>query len=671
MLIKLFKFLLRKKLIVGIGLALIAGGVYFGYKELTKDSGTVSYVTAAVAKGALIISVSGSGQVSASDQIDIKPEVSGEVVYVGVNNGQKVEADTLLVQIDSHEAQKAVKDAKTSLETAKLELEDLLNPPDELSILQAENAVTVAKNDLEELVNPSQSTLTQAENSLIAAQDSLTKLKFSQETGYQDALNAQALAKDNLEEAYENAFSAISSAFLELPTLITGLRDVLYSYGIADSQSGFSRAWNISALKNSIDYEGQINLQKFINSAEADYQTARIKYDVNFDNYKNTSRYSARSVIEILLEETLETVRAMADSVKSETNLLDNWVDYRSEYDLPIFTKVAAYQSDVKSYTSQINSYLSSLLSAQRSIEDYKEDISDAARNLAETRQNQPLDLAAAERSVQEKEEALDKLKNPEPDEVEAAQIAVKEKELALKELKAGADELDIRAKRIALQQKEETWLSAQQDLADYYIRAPFAGIIADLAVKKGELVSSNAVATLITDQKIAEITLNEIDIAKVKVGQKASLNFDAVEDLSITGEVVEIDTLGTVSQGVVSYNVKIAFDVQDERIKPGMSVSVNIITESKPSVLLAPINAVKTMGTGSYVEILVDGQPQRKTVTAGLSSDTMIEIVEGLEEGEKIITQTTSSNSGGSSSPSQNSQNGSSGFGGEFRMLR
>ncbi len=191
--------------------------------------------------------------------------------------------------------------------------------------------------------------------------------------------------------------------------------------------------------------------------------------------------------------------------------------------------------------------------------------------------------------------------------------------------------------------------------------------MIAELNVKKGDSISSGAaIATLITKQQIAEIALNEVDAARVKIGQKATLTFDAVDNLSITGEVAEIDTLGTVSQGVVSYNVKIAFDVQDERIKPSMSVSVDIITESKRDVLLVPTSAVKSSASGSYVETLVNNQPQRKTVTTGSSNDTMIEIIDGLQENERIITQTISASS--SSTQSNSNQNVMGGMG---RMMR
>ncbi|MDP1629176.1 MAG: efflux RND transporter periplasmic adaptor subunit, partial [bacterium] len=106
-----------------------------------------------------------------------------------------------------------------------------------------------------------------------------------------------------------------------------------------------------------------------------------------------------------------------------------------------------------------------------------------------------------------------------------------------------------------------------------------------------------------------------------------------------------EIDTIGTVTQGVVNYNVKISFDTQDERVKPGMSVSAAVITDIKQNVLLVSNSAIKSSGSGQYVEVLVNNAPQSRSVETGLSNDTMSEIISGLEEGEKVVTQTITGN--------------------------
>jgi multidrug efflux pump subunit AcrA (membrane-fusion protein) len=161
----------------------------------------------------------------------------------------------------------------------------------------------------------------------------------------------------------------------------------------------------------------------------------------------------------------------------------------------------------------------------------------------------------------------------------------------------------------------------------------------------------------LVSDQKIAEISLNEVDVAKIHVGDKTKVTFDAIENLTIEGKVAEVDQVGSVSQGVVTYNVKISFDTQDERVKSGMSVSTEIITQTKSGVITVPNSAVKTQGNTHYVEVFTEKlanatktreitsttAPGRKTVEVGLSNDTLTEITSGLNVGDQIVLKTTS----------------------------
>jgi len=161
-----------------------------------------------------------------------------------------------------------------------------------------------------------------------------------------------------------------------------------------------------------------------------------------------------------------------------------------------------------------------------------------------------------------------------------------------------------------------------------------------------------------LTRAKVAEISLNEVDVAKIKVGQKATLTFDAVPDLTIAGVVSQVDLIGTVSQGVVNYGVKIMFDTQDERIKTGMSVSAAIVTDFKAGVLLVPNSAIKQGIDGPMVQVLngvkIDSNtanlgvtsktlPETVTVQTGLANDTQTEITDGLKEGDQVVTRTIS----------------------------
>jgi len=589
---KIFSFILGHKIISLIILAVIITGGYFGYQKINAKENGISYTTAGIVKGMMISSISGVGQVSAENQVDIKPKVSGDVVYLNLKNDQEIKAGALLAQIDSRDASESIRDAQVALESAQVKLEDLLAQPDAKSLLAAENA------------------LAQAERDLTKAKENYEEIEID--------------AERTLAETYEDGYSSVSDTFFKLSDYMADLKDVL---GTDKSSEEYISAYEIILGKDSI----------FIEKLLDDYNDALDSYNKSFVSFRGIYKNDERDVIYNLIGNTLETTKIIAQTLESARHMYDA-IMVEAYTHLNISSQVEKMQPKIESDVSSAYSNVSSL---QKIIETIDDTVKDTPKKIEDGK------IA-----------------------IQTAQEKFAEKQLALEEIKVGADSDDIKSQEYTIVQKQESLWDAQEKWGDYFVYAPFDGILTAVNSKiiRGDSVSSGTVlASIITQQKIAEITLNEIDVAQIKVEQKASLQFDAVQDLSITGKVVEVDTLGTVSQGVVSYGVKIAFDLDDERIKPGMTTSVNIILESKQNVLLAPLSAVKGMKDNSYVEVLINGQPQRKTVVTGSSNDTMIEIVSGLDEGEEIISQTINS----STTNSQSAQGGQQGFGGEIRMLR
>ena len=211
--------------------------------------------------------------------------------------------------------------------------------------------------------------------------------------------------------------------------------------------------------------------------------------------------------------------------------------------------------------------------------------------------------------------------------------------------------------KKIAVEQAQNALSDAEDIRDEYTIRAPFSGIFSGSSVIVGQAVSSSdTLGTILTTDKVATISLNEVDVAKVAVGDTATLTFDALPALSVNGVVSEVDTLGTVSSGVVTYAVKITFVSDAPEVKPGMSVNASIVYASKDSALVVPISAVKTKRGGSYVstltkttfdttkrfaQVVTAEVPTDVLVTTGIKSDKMIEITSGLQEGQFVITKT------------------------------
>lgn len=547
-----------------------AGGYYFLKPDAVSRTQTV-YTYGAVETGAIMQTVSGTGQVSPARETALKSKTAGKILEVAVVAGQSVKAQDVIARIDDDDAQDAVYDARAALESAQIALDELYDPVDDL-------------------------TLTQAENALVQAKESL------------------ASDQDDLAQSYKQGFTSAASAFSGLSAIISGLQDIVAGASSYVTQSNPTYLdYYADAIK---DYDSQASL--LVAQSAAAWRQTKDQYDRNFTDYKKTSRESSNEEIENLINQTYETAKLAQEALKNTTTLIQRYKDVMESQNLTAQTFSETHLSSLSSYTTQNNSNLSNLLSA-------KQAIADAGSTVIN-----------AERTLDEKTKSLDKLKQ-------------------------APDESDIKSKTLAVEQKQRALDAAREALADCIITAPFDGVVAAIDIKTGDEISSGAsVATIITGNQVASITLNEVDIAKVEAGQKATLSFSAVDGLTITGKVAQVGVMGSVSQGVVSYEVVIALDEVNPQVKSGMSVSAAVITQIKQNVLLVPSTAVKTANDGSAYVLMepsgegADAVPREQAVSIGLSDDQNTEIISGINEGDRVAVSSSKQSAAASSSPAQ-----------------
>lgn len=205
-------------------------------------------------------------------------------------------------------------------------------------------------------------------------------------------------------------------------------------------------------------------------------------------------------------------------------------------------------------------------------------------------------------------------------------------------------------------------------------LTAPISGTISNLNLTSGLPISSvstsdnSSLTQSVGNIKLeggnlqALVSLTEIDVTKVKVGQKVTLVLDAFADKTFTGKVSAINTNGSVSSGVTTYPTTITFDTSIDSIYPNMAVTATIIISVKQDVLLIPTGAVQTQNGASFVRILKNGKITEVEVVIGESSDTQTEIQSGISENDKVVIGATAT---GTSSTTTTSPFGGSGFGG------
>ena len=227
------------------------------------------------------------------------------------------------------------------------------------------------------------------------------------------------------------------------------------------------------------------------------------------------------------------------------------------------------------------------------------------------------------------------------------AQTGLKEAETNLELTKASPRDIDIELYKAKIEQAQAQADLFKNQINDCTLRSPIDGKIIDIKKKVGEkaVVSEPVISLLPNDPFRVEVDIPEVDIGKVKLGNSCKINLDAFPDKEFSGKVVEIDPSETLISGVIYYKTKISLlglDDFEEKIKPGMTANVTIITDSRENVLMVPQRAVIEKDGKTIVRVPINNNTTYKEVevkTGLKGSDGEIEIISGIEEGEKIIT--------------------------------
>jgi HlyD family secretion protein len=159
--------------------------------------------------------------------------------------------------------------------------------------------------------------------------------------------------------------------------------------------------------------------------------------------------------------------------------------------------------------------------------------------------------------------------------------------------------------------------------------------------VEVGESVGAQPVVGLVDDSHYyVDVTVDEIDVATVKVGQTARITLDALPGASMSGTIQRINPASSLLNGVVSYTARVQIDEKDPRVRPGMSADVSIVVGLRNDALLAPNWAVRVdPQTGKAWLTVKDGNATRQIeVSTGLRDETHTEILSGAETGQMVV---------------------------------
>jgi HlyD family secretion protein len=249
--------------------------------------------------------------------------------------------------------------------------------------------------------------------------------------------------------------------------------------------------------------------------------------------------------------------------------------------------------------------------------------------------------IANAELAVRIAEIQLEQLNEPpKASAIRAAEQQLAQAEANLARLLSSPAPEDLTVAEAQVSQARISVDMARHRLSQAELTAPMNGELTSWNIKPGDQVSPGAPVGMLLDtgSYYLDVQVDETNIGRVRAGQPVRIALDAFPETRVEGEVRSVNLVGTASQGIVTYGVRINVSSADLPVRPLMTGAVEIVVDSREHVLIVPSRALRRDRDGVYVEVLRNNVPSRADILIGASNETMTEVLEGLAENDTVI---------------------------------
>ncbi len=569
---------------VTLAILAVAGFVvyerYFARQVIPALTGT----PITVRRGNVAATITATGSVISTRQSRLSPQVAGRIKELPVKLGDEVKAGAVLAKIETVPFEMKVAQARSTLRTSQIRLEQLRagTRPEEIAASEA---------------------------SLQSAQAKLADVQAGSQP--QDIAQAQS--------AVEVAAAAVRSAQARYDQLRNGANPA-----------------DISAAEQAV-----VSAQTAVQKAEIDFTKVKagpLPEDVRAAEIAVDQAKNNLWAQQLTRDSTCgRGASGACDAAKATVAAADSGV-------VAANVKLAALKNkpdpkDVVAAQGVIDSARESLRSAQIRLKQVR----DGSTNEELIQSKSAIDSAQASyQAAVSRVSALNQ--GAKAVDVQSAQGAIISAETALALKKTPNTPQDVALLQEQVSLSELALQQAQLDLENATLTAPFDGVIGGVTINVGEQVStSTAILTLVYKKSTRiDISVDEADIVRITTGKLATISFDSIPERPLTGKVLGISPTSIVQQGVATYTVSIALDDPSTILQPGMTANVNIVVADRQNVLVVPNRALKRQGRNQSVELLVNGKTESRVIKTGLGNDQMTEVVEGLAEGDSVMIPAT-----------------------------
>ncbi len=633
-------------------LLLVVGAVAFGMVgQSIEEPEEIRTVT--VERGSVVATVSASGELIAPTDVVLDFPTGGRLVEVLVEPGDRVAVGDVLARLDDADALAQQTSAQAGVLAAQAGLDRVLNrlTPAQQSLggvqiaaaaqqveaaraslaraesVAAANAVLYAEQveaarvQSQRIEADRQDQVAAAQANLEAAQAAVDQLWAGQTPAQRAVGDAQIAQAEGAVEAAEVALDEtedVAEANEEAYDLQVDAADD--ARDAAEFMLGDAEA-TLAALEDDLDDcdpGATPDLCDELTAAVAQQATLRDQYEVALEQAE--AALDAAEAGRIQGEARDDQAVAMAEVQLDQAELALDLV--RAQVGAGREAPTAASLAQA---TAQVQLAQTQLAQATRATDVNSLDLAEATRDTGLARDAQATEvarsqLAQAQRAV----------------ELAQAQVSVNEEPPSDAEIAAATAQVD---------QAQAALDRVTRLVEETVLHAPVAGTVAHVGADAGEFVAGGGFAgglgfIRLTDvgDLIVEVQFSEADAIRMDVGRPADIEINARPEPHLSGTVIRIDPTATVVNQLVTYGARVALTTVPDDVRPGQTVTVDVIIDEVDNALYVPSSAVEQVGDESYVTVVDEaGEATRRAVRAGLRGDGTTQITYGLEEGEQV----------------------------------
>jgi RND family efflux transporter MFP subunit len=606
-----FRFFFKKRnLIILIILLALAGGAYYYFnKNNSSKSTAIQLKQYTVKKQDLKIAVSSTGKVVAKDGVELSFPISGnlEVSNVYVKEGDKIKKGDKIADVKTESLDFDVRSAYNSYQSA----------------LDSYNSKVAAPTDAAK--KSAQTAIDQAQVSLDQAKISLTQTQSTSAQSVANAQNNVTTAESNLRlNSTVNDSAIVNNAYLSLINTLKSI-DVSLAKILRDSDSivGVDNTNINIGFRSGL---GVLDASSF-NNAKTSYSTAKTQQQ-QFDSVVTAlNDSSSQSSLDNAATQATQVITAMQNHLQDMQRLLDASITFSG-----------LSQSQLDGFKATVNSNQSAAISMMNSLNNGTQSVDDAKNSLSQYQTA----YTKAQSDLKTAQSQADQNINNATISVQARQISLTQAKNDYTTLMTPPTQTDLASYRAQITSAAIGVDRANYNLTQATLVSPIDGVVSMLNYKQGDIIldtsTDKTVATILnSDTLYIEVNVEEADISKLKVGDKAQVTFDALDGVNLTGEISFISLTSTTNtNGIVTYLVRVLLpDASKDQVREGMTASLDFITSEAPNVLAVPVQAVRNIG-GKPSVIMLDGSV--RNVVTDFTDGQSVEIVSGLQAGEVIV---------------------------------